>query len=156
MKNQTVGQRIRALRKEKKLTQAQLAKIADVSAPAVTEWEKDSYLPKAVPLKAMANYFGITTDDILYGDMRPAQSQRMGDMVQSQGTPVINENFLTQSPRSHALNALINKLDELEQQHLISEDEVSLLKHTLDVLAKSKSSSTNGRQPQNPIFKDEK
>ena len=89
------------------------------------------------------------------GDMHPAQSQRMGDMMQSQGTPVIKENFLTQSPRSHALNALINKLDELEQQHLISEDEVSLLKHTLDVLAKSKSSSTNARQPQNPIFKDE-
>ncbi|TEU23347.1 LexA family protein [Alkanindiges illinoisensis] len=76
MENQTVGQRIRALRKEKKLTQAQLAKIADVSAPAVTEWEKDGYLPKAAPLKAIADHFGVTTDYILYGGIRPKSQQQ--------------------------------------------------------------------------------
>ena len=45
MKTDTIGQRIRALRRAKKLTQMHLAKIAGVSSPAVTEWEKDSYLP---------------------------------------------------------------------------------------------------------------
>lgn len=85
MENQTVGQRIRALRKEKKLTQAQLAKIADVSAPAVTEWEKDGYLPKASPLKAIADHFKVTTDYILHGGIRPlSQTQSMGNMTQSQ------------------------------------------------------------------------
>lgn len=67
MDNQTIGQRIRALRRSKKLTQAQLAKIAGVSSPAVTEWEKDSYLPKAASLEAMANEFGVTTEYILTG-----------------------------------------------------------------------------------------
>ena len=45
----------------------QLAKIAGVSSPAVTEWEKDSYLPKAVSLEAMANEFGVTAEYILTG-----------------------------------------------------------------------------------------
>ncbi|ENV03453.1 LexA family protein [Acinetobacter sp. NIPH 817] len=63
----TIGQRIRALRRAKKLTQVQLAKIAGVSSPAVTEWEKDSYLPKAGSLEAMANAFGVTTEYILTG-----------------------------------------------------------------------------------------
>ncbi|MEF9957829.1 MAG: XRE family transcriptional regulator [Acinetobacter sp.] len=67
MDNQTIGQRIRALRRSKKLTQAQLAKIAGVSSPAVTEWEKDSYLPKAASLEAIANEFGVTAEYILTG-----------------------------------------------------------------------------------------
>lgn len=63
----TVGQRIRALRRSKKLTQKQLAKIAGVSSPAVTEWEKDSYLPKAASLDAIANEFNVSTEYILTG-----------------------------------------------------------------------------------------
>lgn len=68
MKEQTIGQRIRALRRAKKMTQAQLAKVAGVSSPAVTEWEKDSYLPKAAPLEAMANLFQVTTEYLLTGE----------------------------------------------------------------------------------------
>lgn len=67
MEKQSTGQRIRALRRSKKLTQVQLAKIAGVSSPAVTEWEKDSYLPKAASLEAIANEFGVTTEYILTG-----------------------------------------------------------------------------------------
>ncbi|WP_111884576.1 LexA family protein [Acinetobacter sp. CFCC 11171] len=67
MENQTIGQRIRALRRSKKLTQAQLAKIAGVSSPAVTEWEKDSYLPKAASLDAIASELGVSTEYILTG-----------------------------------------------------------------------------------------
>ena len=76
MKNKTLGQRIRALRRSKNLTQAQLAKIAGVSSPAVTEWEKDSYLPKANSLEAMANEFKVTTEYILTGKGEPAFDQQ--------------------------------------------------------------------------------
>lgn len=63
----TPGSRIRALRKQFKLTQAELAKIADVTPPNVTAWEKDSYLPKTEPLALMSKYFGVTQSYILYG-----------------------------------------------------------------------------------------
>ena len=76
MKNTTIGQRIRALRRSKKLTQAQLAKIAGVSSPAVTEWEKDSYLPKAASLDAIANKLGVTTEYILTGKGNPEAMQK--------------------------------------------------------------------------------
>lgn len=75
MENETIGQRIRALRRSKKLTQAQLAKVAGVSSPAVTEWEKDGYLPKAASLEAMANKFGVTTEYILTGKGELGDSQ---------------------------------------------------------------------------------
>lgn len=70
MNTETIGQRIRTLRRSKKLTQAQLAKVAGVSSPAVTEWEKDSYQPKAASLEAMANLFGVTTEYIMTGNGR--------------------------------------------------------------------------------------
>jgi SOS-response transcriptional repressor LexA len=76
MENTTIGQRIRALRRSKKLTQAQLAKIAGVSSPAVTEWEKDSYLPKAASLDAIANKLGVTTEYILTGKGSPEAMQK--------------------------------------------------------------------------------
>lgn len=76
MEKTTIGQRIRALRRSKKLTQVQLAKIAGVSSPAVTEWEKDSYLPKAASLKAIANKLGVTTEYILTGKGDPDAMQK--------------------------------------------------------------------------------
>jgi len=78
MDKTTIGQRIRALRRSKKLTQVQLAKIAGVSSPAVTEWEKDSYLPKAASLEAIANKFGVTTEYILTGkgDLEAMQKEQ--------------------------------------------------------------------------------
>lgn len=76
MEKTTIGQRIRALRRSKKLTQVQLAKIAGVSSPAVTEWEKDSYLPKAASLEAIANKLGVTTEYILTGKGDPDAMQK--------------------------------------------------------------------------------
>lgn len=67
-KFETMGQRIRALRRDKKLTQGDLAKIVGVSAPNVTGWEKDAYAPKADPLSKMASYFGVSTSYITNGD----------------------------------------------------------------------------------------
>ncbi|MCU4389984.1 XRE family transcriptional regulator [Acinetobacter courvalinii] len=67
-KLETMGQRIRSLRREKNLTQGDLAKIVGVSAPNVTGWEKDAYAPKADPLSKMASYFGVSTSYITNGD----------------------------------------------------------------------------------------
>lgn len=91
MNTDTIGQRIRALRRAKKLTQVQLAKIAGVSSPAVTEWEKDSYLPKAGSLEAMANAFGVTTEYILTGKGEtPTQDATNVAPVQAQMAPVLS------------------------------------------------------------------
>lgn len=76
MNKDTIGQRIRALRRSNKLTQAQLAKIAGVSSPAVTEWEKDSYSPKAASLEAMAHYFQVSIEYLLTGQGDKAAATR--------------------------------------------------------------------------------
>ncbi|WP_333670010.1 XRE family transcriptional regulator [Acinetobacter guillouiae] len=90
MEKQSAGQRIRALRRLKKLTQVQLAKVAGVSSPAVTEWEKDSYLPKAASLEAMANEFGVTTEYILTGKGGEFKSERNVAPVSPKMAPVLS------------------------------------------------------------------
>lgn len=91
MNKESIGQRIRALRRSKKMTQAQLAKIAGVSSPAVTEWEKDSYLPKAASLDAIANEFSVTTEYILTGKSAVSKLDNNVDLSQKisiKGRPV--------------------------------------------------------------------
>ncbi|WP_166166931.1 XRE family transcriptional regulator [Acinetobacter sp. SA01] len=63
----TVGTRIKSLRKEKKLTQKQLGKLADVSDAAVVLWEKDVNTPKFEKLQLIAPALNTTIDYILYG-----------------------------------------------------------------------------------------
>lgn len=67
---QTIGHRIKLLRKEKKLTQKQLAQELDCSENQVMYWEKDRHCPSAVMLIVLSDYFEVTTDYILKGGKR--------------------------------------------------------------------------------------
>lgn len=89
-KLETMGQRIRALRHEKNLTQGDLAKIVGVSAPNVTGWEKDAYAPKADPLSKMASYFGVSTSYITHGDESGPQLDNNVAPVSSKLIPVLS------------------------------------------------------------------
>ena len=60
-----VSDRIKELRKEKGYTQKQLAKEVKVSQSAVSLWEKGRTLPDTKTLKALANLFSCTTDELL-------------------------------------------------------------------------------------------
>ncbi|WP_288400277.1 XRE family transcriptional regulator [uncultured Acinetobacter sp.] len=64
---ETIGERIRKLRKEKKLTQKDLAKILGISDAAVVHWEKDVNIPKLENLNIMAPTLNTTIDFIMYG-----------------------------------------------------------------------------------------
>lgn len=63
----TVGNRIKKLRKEKKLTQKDLGKIAQVSDAAVVLWEKDVNKPKLESLQYIAPALETTIEYIMYG-----------------------------------------------------------------------------------------
>lgn len=63
----TIGSRIRKLRKEKKLTQKDIAKILGISDAAVVHWEKDVNTPKLEFLNILAPTLDTTIDYIMYG-----------------------------------------------------------------------------------------
>ena len=66
-----IGQRIAALRKNARLSQAELAHALGVSPSAVGMYEQGRREPSAACLVTMAQVFGVTTDYLLTG--LPAQ-----------------------------------------------------------------------------------
>ncbi len=67
MKMDTVGSRIKKLRKTTKTTQNELGKYCGVSGVAVGYWEKDLNLPNGDALIKLAQFFNTTESYILYG-----------------------------------------------------------------------------------------
>ena len=61
----TIGNVIKKYRKDKGMTQEEMAARLGVTAPAVNKWEKGSTLPDVALLAPIARLLGITTDELL-------------------------------------------------------------------------------------------
>lgn len=71
----TIGKRIALLRKEKGLTQEELATHMGVSPQAVSKWENDQTCPDISALPKLARLLGVTVDELLEGkqDLAPVR-----------------------------------------------------------------------------------
>lgn len=63
-----IGNKIKELRKKHRITQEQLADKIGVSFQAVSKWENDIALPDITLIPVLANYFEVSTDEILCFD----------------------------------------------------------------------------------------
>ena len=62
------NEKLQKLRKEKGLTQEELAEVLFVSRTAVSKWESGRGYPGIESLKAISKFFSVTIDDLLSGD----------------------------------------------------------------------------------------
>ena len=69
----TIGQNIRQLRKEREMTQDELAAEIGVTPQAISKWEKDTGLPDIRQIIPLANVFRVSTD-VLLGVEPPADN----------------------------------------------------------------------------------
>ncbi len=58
-------EKLQELRKQKKLTQEELSEILFVSRTAISKWESGRGYPSIDSLKAIAEFFGVTIDELL-------------------------------------------------------------------------------------------
>lgn len=65
MKYQTLGAMIAALRKEKGMTQLELAEKMGVTDKAVSKWERDLSCPDVNTIPRLAELFGISVDELM-------------------------------------------------------------------------------------------
>ena len=65
--NETIGRRIAKFRKEKNMTQEELASLIGVSSQAVSKWENDASCPDISLLPQVCEVLGITADELLTG-----------------------------------------------------------------------------------------
>jgi SOS-response transcriptional repressor LexA len=69
MTRQTMGERIRARRKELKIRQAALGKMVGVSNAAISQWEREETEPKGENLLSLAKALRCSPNYLLKGDM---------------------------------------------------------------------------------------
>jgi len=62
------NEKLKGLRKQKGLTQEELAAALFVSRTAISKWESARGYPNLDSLKAIAKFFGITVDELLSGE----------------------------------------------------------------------------------------
>ena len=80
----TIGDRIRRIRKKRRLTQTELAMMSGLSLSAIQGYEQGRYEPKRKPLESIAEVFKIPVDELY--DM-PAQ---LGTNLAEVGTDCIS------------------------------------------------------------------
>lgn len=112
MTNKSIGSFLAELRKEKGLTQKELADFLNVSDKTVSHWECDKYSPDISVIPLLAEFFGVTCDEILRGERK---------------APVYNENGFSYEPldktseyRKFAIKSLQNAYGKLKITNVIA------------------------------------
>lgn len=109
-----IGRNIKRLRQNKAVTQEQTAEYLHISAQAVSKWECGTAMPDIALLPALADYFGVSIDELL-GYRRGGYTEKEnlirlmyanGALVFPDGTP---ENFRLDTER-FTTNAQISKI----------------------------------------------
>lgn len=102
MEKKTLGAFIALLRKEKRLTQKQLAELLNVSDKTVSHWECDETSPDISLLPLLAQTLGVTVDELLQGEKKiiqptvehhylPPKSENFSDKASSFASRTVNK-----------------------------------------------------------------
>ena len=86
---ETMGQIIRRLRKERNLTQEELAEQLNITAQAVSRWESETGMPDISQIVPLANVFGVTTD-VLFGMQNQNADAEVEEFIREAETKISN------------------------------------------------------------------
>lgn len=111
----TIGEQIAKLRRERNMTQAQLADKLYVTEKAVSKWECGNGIPSIENIGELAEVFEISIDELLGAGGRKEQEAMTAEQIwqlQESNSPLINsyEDIVVYS--SHLSCAAINRLAE--------------------------------------------
>ena len=92
MNGKSMGAFLAALRKEKGITQRELAELLNVSDKTVSHWECDENSPDLSMLPIIADYFGVTCDELIKGERKTENNP--SDSHLSSNVTQLSENFV--------------------------------------------------------------
>lgn len=121
-----IGDRIRELRKQRRYSQAQLAKKLNVTQGAVSQWENGQTVPAADQLISIASLFGVTVDQLLgrADEQAPATPDEERDAYADIGRRVV---ALTAAQREKAqtveakiISAGVDRMPEADRERALT------------------------------------
>lgn len=108
----SIGTTIKKLRRERDITQEQLAEYIGISSQAVSQWETDKTAPDISQLPLLAHIFDVSTDEILGVDLQKNEEKIQAIIDEAQAfynkgefskAAEILEKGLRQYPRSYKI-----------------------------------------------------
>ena len=81
-----LGETIYNLRKEKKLSQGDLAEQLSVSRQSVSKWENNSAVPDLDKLVKLSTIFGVSLDELVKGEMPAGEADNGGQAAEAEHT----------------------------------------------------------------------
>lgn len=111
------GKILRQLRKQKGVTQAELAAVLNLDASSISKYEKADVSPSADILLKIARYFDVPTDYLLgLPDTKKAPSREDADLSSDEAALLMDFRKLTEDQKAFVLQAVkaeaIRKADE--------------------------------------------
>ena len=100
---ENMGQIIKRLRKERNLTQEELAEQLNISAQAISKWENGTSMPDISQVVPLANYFGVSTDTLF------SRESKNDDVVKSLVQTVENDTEYNYNIRFEKLKVLLSE-----------------------------------------------
>lgn len=76
MASKSMGKMIATLRREKGMTQKELADMLNITDKAVSKWERDITYPDTQTIPKLAEIFDISIEDLLMAKLAPADGQK--------------------------------------------------------------------------------
>lgn len=76
----SIGKTIRKLRKERNLTQEELAELLNVTSQAVSKWENETGMPDISQILPLASVFGVSTD-VLFGTVGANDKEEVEKLI---------------------------------------------------------------------------
>ncbi len=110
--NLLIGENIKRIRRERDLTQEEVAAHLGISFQSISKWERGDGYPDITMLPTLANYFGISVDDLL-GMSEIAKSDRYNEInviwTENNQKELHNENvvLMRQALKTFPNNALL-------------------------------------------------
>lgn len=136
-----LGENIKRNRKNKKMTQEQLASVLGVSEQAVSRWENGTTYPDIELLPTIAMYFEVSMDELMgmeaYRDEKPIEAIKeqcveFGRQGRIRECIEVLKKAVKHYPRSYELWAIL--VHNLTFENLSGEDEIRNLNQALEII----------------------
>jgi Predicted transcriptional regulators len=105
----TFGNRLKQLREDTKLTQKELAERLSVNRDALAKWETDRAFPDLTMIKAIAEFFMVTTDYLLERDDNAFEVQVANVLRENRG-------LLSKEEEAFLLAMIINYIETIKKE----------------------------------------
>ncbi len=122
--NFLIGNRIKELRKERGMTQEQLADLVGISFQAISKWENNIALPDITLVPKLAQIFGVSTDDLFSFHLREMQKEieeyadrayRFRESDPGEGRRILEEGLQKYPDNDILLNNLLYVLEDSDE-----------------------------------------